>query len=136
MIPLVMLIGVAVCLFALISHWSVHSPITSNGRIAQATIVELKQCEAPQSSDLVFRPVVQFVTECGRSVITLCDGYHDYFAANSSRRTGDTVAIIYSPDEPEKVLLAGNYRRLYWIILGFGTLWCVAGTLMLLYPSP
>jgi Protein of unknown function (DUF3592) len=81
---------------------------------ADGTVVDLRESYDPEDNTTSYYPVVRFETADGRQIRFESD-------ASTSDDVGDTVEVLYDPDDPEDAKLAGFFN-LWGLSLIFGAL--------------
>ena len=117
-------------LLVLGATWTVSSTTTWVARAieVQGSVVEMVRTRDRENTTYLFAPVVRFETLEGKTV-EFESAMRSYPPAY---RTGQTVSVLYDPDEPRYAAIRGFFSLwLMPIILGFiGTIFLAVGTAM------
>jgi hypothetical protein len=110
--------------------WTVWSTATWVARAIEVrgSVIELVRSRDRENTTYLFAPVVQFQTLEGNSV-----EFESGMRSNPpAYRKGQTVSVLYDPDEPRSAAIRGFFSLwLMSIILGFiGTIFTTVGTAM------
>ena len=96
---------------------------------AEGKVVEMVRMRDSDNTGYLFAPVVRFQTVEGRIV-----EFESSFRSNPpGYRTGQTVSVLYDPDEPRSAAIRDVFRLWFMpIILGFtGSIFLTVGTAMI-----
>jgi Protein of unknown function (DUF3592) len=115
--------------------WAVSSTKTwlAHAIEVEGKVIEMVRTRDRDDTTYLFAPVVEFRTVDGRS-IEFESAVRSYPPAY---RTGQTVSVVYDPDEPRYAAIKGFFSLwLMPIILGFiGSVFLIVGTAMVVMSS-
>jgi hypothetical protein len=123
--------GSVICLtFALVSFLHARS-FTRSATRAQGTVVRLEKRES-RDSGAAYYPVFTFQDAHGAPQ----EIFSSVGSFPPSHQVGDTVTVLYLPEQPRKAKLDGFFYvwGLAAIFGGVGTFWLVVGLAILLVP--
>lgn len=119
-------VGLLCLAIAAVGTWSTKN-FLDESLVAEGTVIALD----PSSSDgdTLFRPIVSFVTEDGSPV----EFTSSLGSSRPSHRVGDTVAVLYRPDDPTDAEIRGFWRLWFGPVVlgGLGSLFCAIGVVVL-----
>jgi hypothetical protein len=119
------LLGGLLCVLPIIRILKLRRDLAA-GIPATATVAD-NQIISRSKGGVSFRPLVTFRTSDGREIRALVAT-----ASASSFIVGSTLAVSYSPDNPELVHAAGQTERPLWMIAGFGAFMLALGLYVVL----
>jgi len=120
-------IGLLLVLGAAWAVWSTKAWIAHSVEV-QGKVVEMVRMRDSDNTGYLFAPVVRFQTVEGRSV-----EFESSLRSNPpGYRTGQTVSVLYDPEEPRSAAIKGFFSLWFMpIILGFiGSVFLIVGTAM------
>lgn len=107
--------------------WSVTSTKAwvSHAIEVPGTVIEMLRVRSSDNTGYMFKPVVRFKTVEGNTV-----EFESNFQSNPpAYRTGQSVSVLYDPDEPRSASIRGFALWLIPLILGFiGSVFLIVGT--------
>ena len=115
--------------------WTVWSTTTWVARAVEVkgSVIEMVRSRDRENTTYLFAPVVRFQTLEGNTV-----EFESAMRSNPpAYRKGQTVTVLYDPDEPRSAAIRGFFSLwLMSIILGFiGTIFTIVGTAMVVLSS-
>lgn len=124
-------IPIGLCLL-LGTAWTVWSTKTwlAHAVEVQGKVIEMVRMRDSDNTGYLFAPVVRFQTLTGDTI-----EFESGLRTNPpAYRTGQTVSVLYDPDEPRSAAIRGVFSLWFMsIILGFiGSIFTIVGTAMVL----
>jgi hypothetical protein len=122
-------------LLVLGAAWTVWSTKTwvAHAIEVPGSVIEMVRMRNSDNTGYMFAPVVRFQTREGRTI-----EFQSSLSSNPpGYRTGQTVSVLYDPDEPRSAAIRGVFSLWFMsIILGFiGSIFLIVGTAMVMMSS-
>jgi hypothetical protein len=125
-------IGLLLVLGAAWTVWSTKTWVAHAIEVP-GSVIEMVRMRNSDNTGYMFAPVVRFQTREGRTI-----EFQSSLSSNPpGYRTGQTVSVLYDPDEPRSAAIRGVFSLWFMsIILGFiGSIFLIVGTAMVMMSS-
>lgn len=123
-----LLVGMLCLAIGAVNAWSTKN-FLDEAITTEGTVIALDRSLSNDDGDTLVRPVVAFTSEDGSPV----EFTSSLGSSRPSQREGDTVTVLYRPDDPTDAEIRGFWTLWFGpvVLSGLGSVFCAIGVLVL-----